>query len=161
MVQMGGKGSGRRPKPTEQKRRLGNPGKRKLPAQNAEIIVLPFRDVPEPHRPIATAFGRRMWDAVWLAGASWLKPSMDSEIVLMACEAIDERVQLRNQVMLNPASWRERRGLRELDKQIASLLGQIGFAPSDRANLGIGETKNHEFHEIRARIQAKRDNSSS
>jgi len=123
--------------------------------------VLPFRDVPEPHRPIATAFGRRMWDAVWMAGASWLKPQMDSEIVLMACEAIDERVQLRNQVMLNPASWRERRGLRELDKQIASLLGQIGFAPSDRANLGIGETKNNEFHEIRARIQAKRHNTSS
>jgi len=161
MVEMGGKGSGRRPKPIEQKRRLGNPGKRKLPSQNAEVIVLPFRDIPEPHRPIATAYGRRMWDAVWLAGAAWLKPSMDSEIVLMACEAIDERVQLRNQVMLNPASWRERRGLRELDKQIASLLGQIGFAPSDRANLGIGESKNHEFHEIRARIQAKRDNASS
>ena len=155
---MGGKGSGRRPKPVEQKRRIGNPGKRKLPGADAEIIVLPFRDVPEPHRPIATAYGRRMWDAVWLAGASWMKPHMDGEIVLMACEAIDERVQLRNEVMLNPASWRERRGLRELDKQIASLLGQIGFAPSDRANLGIGETKNYEFHEIRARIQAKRDN---
>jgi len=155
---MGGKGSGRRPKPAEQKRRLGNPGKRKLPGKDAEVIVLPFREIPEPHRPIATAYGRRMWDAVWMAGASWLKLSMDGEIVLMACEAIDERVQLRNQVMLNPASWRERRGLRELDKQIASLLGQIGFAPSDRANLGIGEQKNHEFHEIRARIQAKRDN---
>lgn len=158
---MGGKGSGRRPKPVEQKRRVGNPGKRKLPKQDAEVIVLPFRDVPEPHRPIATAFGRRMWDAVWNAGASWLKPGMDAEIVLMACEAIDERVQLRNQVMLNPGSWRERRGLRELDKQIASLLGQIGFSPTDRANLGVGEMKHHEFHEIRARIQAKRNNAQS
>jgi len=154
---VGGKGSGRRPKPTEQKRRLGNPGKRKLPPRDAEVIVLPFREIPEPHRPIATAFGRRMWDAVWSAGASWLKLGMDAEIVLMACEAIDERVQLRNQVMLNTGSWRERRGLRELDRQIASLLGQIGFSPTDRANLGIGDHKQHDFNEIRARIQAKRN----
>lgn len=154
---MGGKGSGRRPKPIEQKRRLGNPGKRKLPQRDAEVISLPFRDVPEPHRPIATAFGRRMWDAVWNAGASWLKPNMDSEVVLMVCEAIDERIQLRNQVMLNQGLWRERRALRELDRQISQLLGQIGFSPTDRANLGIGEHKNHEFHEIRARIEAKRN----
>ncbi len=157
---MGGKGSGKRPKPVEQKRRIGNPGKRKLPPPVAEVHVLPFREIPEPHRPIATAFGRRMWDAVWTAGAAWLKPNMDAEIVLMACEAIDERVQLRNQVMLNPNAWRERRGLRELDKQISSLLGQIGFSPTDRANLGLGETKHHEFHEIRARIQAKRNSTS-
>lgn len=157
---MGGKGSGRRPKPVEQKRRLGNLGKRPLP-KTAEVVVLPFQDIPEPHRPIATAFGRRMWDAVWTAGAAWLKPSMDAEIVLMACEAIDERVQLRNQVMLNTGSWRERRGLRELDRQIASLLGQIGFSPTDRANLNLGETKHHDLHEIRARIQAKRSGTSA
>jgi hypothetical protein len=154
---VGGKGSGRKPKPAEQKRRIGNPGKRPLPPREAEVFVLPFRNIPEPHRPIATAFGRRLWDAVWGAGAAWLKPSMDSEIVLMACEAIDERIQLRNQVMLNGGLWRERRALRELDRQIASLLGQIGFSPTDRANLGIGEHKNHEFHEIRARIEAKRN----
>ncbi len=155
---MGGKGSGRKPKPTEQKRRLGNPGKRALPPAGAEVIVLPFTNVPEPHRPLATKFGRTMWDAVWTAGAAWLKPQMDSEVVLMVCEAIDERVMLRQRVMLDPTAWRERRGLRELDKQIASLLGQIGFAPSDRANLGITEHKQHDFHEIRARIQAKRNN---
>lgn len=158
---MGGKGSGRRPKPVEQKRRLGNLGKRPLPKQIAEVVSLPYSDIPEPHRPIATAFGRRMWDAVWTAGAAWLKPNMDAEIVLMACEAIDERVQLRNQVMLNTGSWRERRGLRELDRQIASLLGQIGFSPTDRANLGLGETKHHDLHEIRARIQAKRSGTSA
>ena len=154
---MGGKNSGRKPKPIEQKRRLGNPGGRPLPKQDAEVINLPIREIPEPHRTLSERYGRRMWDAVWLAGASWLKPHMDAELVLMACEAIDERIQLRSQVMLNPDSWRERRGLRELDKQIASLLGQIGFAPTDRANLGIGDSKTHDFNDIRARIQAKRN----
>jgi hypothetical protein len=153
---MGGKGSGRKAKPIEQKQRLGNLGKRKLPQRNADVVHLPVREIPEPHRPLATNFGRRMWDAVWTAGAGWLKPNMDAEIVLMACEAIDERVALRNQVMLNSANWRERRGLRELDKQIASLLGQIGFAPADRAALGVTDGKQHEFHEIRQRINAKR-----
>jgi hypothetical protein len=154
---MGGKGSGRRPKPAEQKARLGNPGKRPLPKKSAEVVHLPLRDIPEPHRPLATPFGKRLWDAVWMAGAAWLKPNMDAEIVLMACEAVDERVMLRNAVMLNPANWRERRGLRELDKQIASLLGQIGFSPTDRATLGVNDGKQHDFYEIRARINAKRN----
>ena len=153
---MGGKGSGRKAKPIEQKQRLGNLGKRKLPQRNADVYLLPVYDIPEPHRPLATNFGKRMWDAVWTSGASWLKPEMDSELVLMACEAIDERVYLRNQVMINSANWRERRGLRDLDKQIASLLGQIGFAPSDRAALGVNDGKQHQFHEIRQRINAKR-----
>ncbi len=154
---MGGKNSGRKSKPIEQKLRIGNPGGRPLKINKAEVITLPIREIPEPHRALAKQYGRRMWDAVWLAGASWLKPHMDSELVLMACEAIDERQQLRNQVMLNPDSWRARRGLRELDKQIASLLGSIGFSPSDRANLGIGDAKQHDFNDIRQRINAKRN----
>lgn len=158
---MGGKGSGRRPKPAEQKRRLGNPGKRALPPQDAEIVVLPFREIPEPHRALATGYGKRMWDAVWQAGAGWLKPNMDSEIVMMCCEAIDEREFLRREVMRNGSLWRERRALRELDKQIASLLGQIGFAPSDRAQLGINDAKTNDFAALRERIGAKRANAGS
>ena len=154
---MGGKGSGRKPKPVEQKKRIGNPGKRALPKQDAEVIALPVREIPEPHRTLSERYGRRMWDAIWRSGAGWLKPNMDAEVVLMACEAIDERIQLRTQVMLNPNNWRERRGLRELDRQIASLLGSLGFSPADRANLGIGEVKQHDLSEIRQRIEAKRN----
>lgn len=154
---MGGKGSGRKAKPIEQKRRLGNPGKRPLPKENADIIRLPMIDLPEPHRTLSERYGRRMWNAIWTSGAGWLKPNMDAELVLMACEAIDERIQLRSQVMLNPQNWRERRALRELDRQIASLLGDLGFSPADRASLGVGEVKQNEFQQIRERIQAKRN----
>lgn len=154
---VGGKGSGRRAKPVERKRRLGNLGKRTLPSIDGNVIALPVHSIPEPHRKLAENYGLRLWNAVWTAGASWLKPSMDAEVVLMACEAIDERVMLRNTVMLNPNQWRERRALRELDKQIASLLGQLGFSPTERAQLGVSNEQRNEFAAIRARIDAKRN----
>jgi len=154
---MGGKGSGRRPKPVERKRRLGNLGKRPLTSIDGNVVALPVTSIPEPHRPLSDNYGRRLWNAVWTAGASWLRPSMDAEVVLMACEAIDERVQLRTTVMLNPTQWRERRALRELDRQVASLLGQLGFSPAERANLGVTDEQRNEFAALRARIDAKRN----
>jgi hypothetical protein len=153
---VGGKGSGRRPKPVEQKRRLGNVGGRKLPSQ-AEIIALPSlaSDIPEPHRPLGE-HGLALWRRIWSSGAAWLRPALDGDLVLMACEMTDERSVLRRIVFTQPSSWRERRGLREIDRQITSLLSQIGFSPTDRATLGIGDHKQHEFAKIRQRIEAKR-----
>lgn len=151
---MGGKGSGRRPKPTEQKRRIGNPGKRKLP--EAEIIVaFPAHEKVEPLRPLGT-FGLALWERVWSAGAGWIKQSIDAELVQMVCEQVDERTRLRTVVLQDASDWRSRRALRELDRQIASLLGQLGFSPTDRAGLGVGEQQNHEFLNLHRRIQAKR-----
>jgi hypothetical protein len=153
---VGGKGSGRRPKPVEQKRRLGNLGGRRLPSQ-AEIIALPslVSDTPEPHRPLGQ-HGRALWDRIWSSGAAWLRPALDGDIVLMACEMTDERTVLRQIVFTQAGAWRERRALREIDRQITSLLSQIGFSPTDRATLGIGEHRQHEFAKIRQRIEAKR-----
>ena len=157
---MGNKNSGRRPKPVEQKIRLGNLGKRKLPTR-ADIIALPTlaTNIPEPHRPLGKN-GKMLWERVWSAGASWLRPALDGDLVLMACEMTDERTQLRSMVFSNMNAWRERRALREIDRQITSLLSQIGFSPTDRATLGIGEHKQHEFNNIRQRIEAKRNASS-
>ncbi|NDC49660.1 MAG: hypothetical protein EBZ61_11395 [Micrococcales bacterium] len=153
---MGGKGSGRRPKPVEQKIRLGNLGQRKLP-KHADIVALPSlaSDVPEPHRPLGT-HGKELWHRIWSSGAAWLRPALDGDIVLMACEMTDERTVLRQIVFTQSGAWRERRALREIDRQITSLLSQIGFSPTDRATLGIGEHKQHEFAKIRQRIEAKR-----
>lgn len=152
---MGGKGSGRRPKPVEQKERLGNLGKRKL--VKAEVIALPVGIAPalEPWRPLGEA-GQALWNRIWTSGAAWLKPSIDGELSLMVCEMTDERVRLRAQVFRSADDWRSRRGLRELDRQIASLLGQLGFSPTDRATLGVGEVKTHEFAELHRKIAARR-----
>lgn len=151
---MGGKGSGRRSKPVEQKRRIGNPGKRKLPT--AEIIVaFPAFEKVEPLRPLG-AFGLALWERIWTSGASWVRQSIDGELVQMVCEQVDERGRLRNIVLQDAHDWRSRRALRELDRQIASMLGQLGFSPTDRSGLGVGEQTQHEFIDLHRRIQAKR-----
>jgi hypothetical protein len=158
---MGGKGSGgSNRKPVERKMRIGNPSGRKLPAvtKSADIIALPNNHVPEPHRPIGEG-GRRLWNQVWQSGAGWLKQTMDTELILMLCEATEERTRLRIMLQADQSLWRERRALREVDRQIITLLGQIGFSPSERGLLGTGETTKHEFSDLNKRIAEKRSSS--
>jgi hypothetical protein len=95
---MGGKGSGgHNRKPVERKQRIGNPSGRKLPkpAPVADVVALPTSHIPEPHRPLGERVGLRLWAQVWSSGAGWLKQNMDTELVLMLCEAMDERVRVR------------------------------------------------------------------
>ena len=61
------------PKPTELKRRTGNPGKRRLPDRDT-VITLPAADgIPDTLRPLEIE-GRRMWDRVWGQPDSALAP---------------------------------------------------------------------------------------
>lgn len=129
--------AGRPSKPTEQKRMLGNPGKRALPSSSIEIAQVTA--VPEPHRPLLK-YGQELWDKVWGMGATWISPNTDSELLLMTCEMIDERWNLRVKVMQTDDA-RLRRGLRELDRQIVSQLSLLGFSPADRSKLGVAEVK--------------------
>jgi hypothetical protein len=156
---MGGKGSGgHNRKPVERKQRIGNPSGRKLPTvtPEASVTALPTSHIPEPHRPLATPYGQRLWSQIWTSGAGWLKQNMDTELVLMLCELTDERIQMKVRLQNNPDSWRDRRALREIDRQIITLLGQIGFTPSERGLLGTGETTKHEFSDLHKRIAQKR-----
>ena len=153
---MGGKGSGRKPKPVEQKQRLGNLGKRKLP--DTTLLPLPVirtNDVPEPQRPLGK-YGLELWERMWMSGAVWLRPSLDQELMLMCCELIDERMLLRGRVAADASNWRDRRALREIDRQIASLLGSLGFSPTDRNNLAGSEGVSNEFAELHRRIAERR-----
>lgn len=155
---MGGKGSGgHNRKPIERKQRIGNPSGRKLPKPSpvADVVALPTSHVPEPHRPLGSQ-GLRLWQQVWVSGAGWLKQQMDTELVLMLCEVTEERTRLRFRLQERPDSWRDRRALREIDRQIITLLGQIGFTPSERGLLGQGEVKQHEFSDLHRRIAEKR-----
>jgi hypothetical protein len=131
--------SGRPSKPTEIKRKLGNPGQRKLPEQSQVQLFDPISKVPEPARPLLK-YGREFWDKVWANGLQWISPNTDAEILLMTCELIDERWNLRVKVM-QTGDWRERRGLRDLDARIISNLSLMGFTPADRSKLGVAEVK--------------------
>lgn len=153
---MGGKGSGRKPKPVEQKQRLGNLGKRKLPeVKMLPLSVMQSNDVPEPSRPLGR-FGFELWNRLWTAGAVWLRPSLDQELMLIVCELVDERMLLRARLAQNPDAWRDRRALREIDRQITSILGDLGFSPTDRNNLAGSEGVSNEFAELHRRIAERR-----
>jgi hypothetical protein len=127
-------------KPVEQKRRTGNPGKRKLP-DAANVIALPAADgIPEPLRPLGIE-GRRSWDRTWSGGAVWLSPASDIEAVQALCETIDERLAVRELVMSGEGDWRDRVALRKLDDVLRAHLGAIGFTPVDRTRMGVAEVK--------------------
>jgi len=131
--------AGRPPKPIEQKRLLGNPGKRALPDEDSVILLERAEERPEPTRPLLK-YGQELWDRIWGMGATWVSDKTDIELLMMTCEMIDERWNLRVKVMQNDDP-RMRRGLRELGRQIVSNLSLLGFTPSDRARLGVAEIK--------------------
>lgn len=131
--------AGRPSKPTEVKRKLGNPGRRPLPDSSVVQYLEQTLVVPEPSRPLLK-YGREFWDKVWGAGLTWVSVNTDAELLLMTCELVDERWNLRVRVMQSN-DWRERRALRELDDRIIRNLSLLGFTPADRSKLGVAEVK--------------------
>lgn len=128
------------PKPIEQQRKLGNPGKRALPAV-ASVIALPAADgIPPVLRPLMNE-GQRLWDRVWSEGAVWLSPNTDIELVQMLAETMEERGALRDLVLSGQGEWRDRVALRSIDDQIKSLLSALGFTPVDRTRMGVAEVR--------------------
>lgn len=140
---------GRPPKPVEQKRAIGNPGKRPLPDSKTVIALPAINQIPEPTRQLFQ-FGRELWDRVWSMGQTWISPESDLELLLMVCEQIDERAKLRTSVW-NSGRVDERKALRSLEKQIVENLSLLGFTPTDRSRLGIAEVKKmSKIAELRA-----------
>ena len=131
--------AGRPSKPIEQKRLLGNPGKRAMPDENSVVLLQQDEETPEPPRPLLK-YGHDLWDRVWGMGATWVSDRTDLELLTMTCEMVDERWNLRVKVMQTDDATM-RRGLRELDRQIVSNLSLLGFTPSDRSRLGVAEVK--------------------
>lgn len=142
------------PKPTERKRRTGNPGKRALPKPTNVRLLPTTSNTPEPLRPLGQE-GRRMWDRIWASGGSWVSGNTDIELVQMACEAMDERTALRIQV-LRGAEWRERVALRHLERSIITMLSQLGFTPTDRTRMGAGELASQsKLEQLQARVNRR------
>jgi hypothetical protein len=127
------------PKPNELKRKIGNPGKRPLP-ELRNVVALPMATQPPiPPRPLGPE-GLKLWTRIWDEGKSWISPASDLEVVILLCESMDERTQLRLQV-LKGSDWRDRVALRSLESQIVSMLSAIGFDPVSRTKLGVAEVQ--------------------
>jgi hypothetical protein len=130
---------GRPPKPVEQKRLLGNPGHRPLPDVQTVEVLPAVAENPEPDRPLGKP-GKELWDRVWEAGASWISPHTDIELLLITCELVDERWSLRAQV-LRTDDRHARRQLHDLTRIIIGNLSLLGFTPVDRSRMGVAEVK--------------------
>lgn len=125
--------TGRPPKPIEQKRSLGNPGKRALGNGGtlAAVALVPIE--PVELQPAETL------DIVLAAGSAWLASS-DTLACAMLRESLEERAVLRDLVM-QTQSTDARKALRDLDKQIINQLSLLGFDPAARSRLGLAEVK--------------------
>ena len=153
---------GRKPKPIEQKARLGNPGQRKLPPLMAISTLPVHNELPEPHRPLMSTrsgglgAGQQLWKMIWESASPWLRVESDIELVMLVCEQTDERTLLRDKMFRTGLEWRERAALRTLEKCIAQNLAQLGFTPTDRARLGVTGIRTDGLQEFRDRVAAKR-----
>jgi phage terminase small subunit len=125
------------PKPTELKRLQGNPGGRKLPKKSNVIALVQSPTTLTPPRTLGVE-GLKLWNHIWEKGKGWISDNTDTHHVLLMCEAMDERQQLREQVLAG-ADWRDRVALRSIESQIISMLSALGLNPVERSRLGVAE----------------------
>ena len=130
------------PKPIEQKRLIGNPGRRPLPKDAVELPQLDMR--PQPIRPLGET-GTAFWDEAWNKGQLWLGRT-DAWLVQLTAEMLDEREELRGILAERVAagdtdSWRDRRQLRDLERALISNLSLMAWTPVDRSRYGLAEVK--------------------
>jgi len=79
----------------------------------------------------------------------WIWKGVDRYLVTMTAELLDERQELRTLTDQQPENTRLRAVLRQLDKQLVSNLGALGFTPSDRSRLGLVQVKTQsKLHEL-------------
>jgi hypothetical protein len=114
----------------------------------AGLVALPqVPGIPEAPETLE-ATGLEAWERIF-TNAPWIHKETDKEIVRILCESLDEREQLRSHLVEDKDNWRARTGLRELEKQIGSILASLGLNPSDRARYGFAivktESKLEEF----------------
>lgn len=130
---------GRPPKPVEEKRRIGNPGKRPLPEPSNVIALQPASDVP-PYPPDLGLDGRRLWDQAWQQAIAWLSPASDMAAIEEACRLVDDVAiaRYRYRATTDPA---DARALVALTGQLTSALSALGFDPTSRSRLGVAEVK--------------------
>lgn len=146
-----GRPVGRPPKPTAVKRAEGNPGKRALPpvhisdTDDDEVI-----DVPEVPDNLGTE-GEAAWNRLWGA-AYWLDRDVDYLLVSQLCETIDQISVHKNLiaigevpefVVMSNGALQEHAYVKQIRSNTATMLtlmSELGFTPTARARLGIGES---------------------
>jgi hypothetical protein len=128
---------GRPLKPSEVKRRNGNPGCRPLPDVSTVSVLPMATQAPEPPAELGVE-GRRLWDRCWDAAITWLSPMSDVEAVVQVCHLVDDVTQALRRYREN-GSTQDLHVLIAAQKMLHSALSGIGFDPAGRSNLGVAE----------------------
>ena len=121
---------------------------RKGANQHVGVFVGPADMVPL--HPLGVA-GLALWKRVWAENDGTLL-NIDSHVVQLLCESVDERQALRLRVFTE-GDWRDRVALRTLEKSIEEMLGLLGLNPMSRHRLGsrVRSAPSGVLDELRAR----------
>jgi hypothetical protein len=141
-------------RPLEQKRALGNPGKRALPDASATVSLHAGR--VEPHQPLDWA-GLLLWNRVFGVGQTWISPQTDVELLLLTCKQLDRQIVLERQFVEKPEDYHVHRQLLDLESAIVKNLGLLGLTVDARSKLGLAEIKAESKMELLRRRQQERE----
>jgi hypothetical protein len=145
---------GRPPKPTEQKRRLGNPGKRALPAT---IHVLPPADLPaEKGKHPGSAASAEFFDALMETGAVVWLGQTDVLAIEIARQVWVDREKARLLWHALPGDKDLFNAYAELTRRLSTCLQQLGLDPIGRTRLGVAEVKRQTTLDALEARRAKR-----
>ena len=136
--------AGRPAKPTEQKRKTGNPGKRPLPDLKNVISLPPIKGDAPLHLSDA---GQKMWADV-RAMAPWIA-NTDGKLLIELCEKMDKKYELKEKLGATDYVLFTDKGyayanplfgmLNTVENDIVKLLSLLGLTPVDRSKLGVAE----------------------
>ena len=138
--------SGPPPKPSELKRKQGNPGKQKLP-KLASVTVL------EPASISAPIHLSEKSQALWMKlrnTAFWISNTDQSNLQLL-CEKLDRRDEFIDKLAESEFVLYTDKGyayanplvgmISTIETEITKLFSLLGLTPTDRTRLGVAEVK--------------------
>lgn len=92
-----------------------------------------------PLRELGSA-GTQLWEDTFKY-APWIART-DAVLLQLTCEQIDRREQMREMMVgLGPDDWHMFKQLNDIETQIVSNFGKLGFSPDSRSRLGLAEVK--------------------
>lgn len=128
--------TGRPPKPTEQKRKIGTLRPDRVQGSLAVVEAV--------ERQAHEAKVSEALDRVMSMGVAWLAAT-DQPTLCMLRDAVEQYEELRADPRSDP------RDVVAVRKSVTELLSQLGFDPTARARLGLAEVKaRSKLEEIRA-----------
>lgn len=133
-------------KPNELKRKLGNPGKQKLP-ELATITILP--QVSDQAPAHLTPEAQKLWTDI-RGIATWIG-NTDRSILTLLCEKLDRRneyiakLQSMDLVLYTDKGYAYANPvvgmLSTIENEITKLFSLLGLTPADRSKLGVAEVQ--------------------